>query len=241
MMRVRTVAVIVALLLPVGLSAQIPLPMPGRRPHPAAPQPMPPESGPIARELSYTRLRISVESYPLLSFVQSSGFASGGASTWAALGAGTRAEYRLSRFMSATLDLTSSFLGGPVDLNTAELGARFGRKRTERRLEPFADLRAGYAAASSRELGSYMNDPVGYPIPHGAYGSRYSSGWGGVAGVGAEYGLTRTLSLTTELLATHSRMSAHDVLSPTAQPDYRITSVRYVLGIRYNPVRMIVH
>jgi hypothetical protein len=240
-MRIRVVAAAVALLLPAGLSAQVPLPMPGRRPHPATPQPMPPEAGPIARELSYTRLRVSVESYPLVSFVQSAGFASGGSSTWAALGAGTRAEYRVTRFMSATLDLTSSFLGGPVDVNTAELGARFGRVRTERRLEPFADLRVGYAAASSRELGSYLNDPVGYPIPHGAYGSRYSSGWGGVAGVGAEYGLTRSLSLTTELLATHSRMSAHDVLSTTAQPDYGITSVRYVLGIRYNPVRTVTH
>jgi hypothetical protein len=202
---------------------------------------MPPEAGPIARELGYVRLRVSIESYPVLSFVQSSGFANGGSSTWASLGAGTRAEYRLTRFMSATLDLTSSMLGGPVDLNTAELGARFGRARTERRLEPFADLRAGYAAAMSSELGSYMNDPLGYPIPHGAYGSRYSSGWGGVAGVGVEYGLTRTFSLTTELLATHSRMSAHDVLSTTAQPDYGITSVRYVLGIRYNPVRRVLH
>lgn len=240
-MRIRAVVAVVALLLPAGLSAQVPLPMPGRRQHPAAPQPMPPEAGPIARELSYARIRFSIESYPLVSFVQSAGFASGGASAWTALGAGTRAEYRLTRFMSATLDLTSSFLGGPVDLNTAELGARFSRARTERRLEPFADLRVGYAASMSRELGSYMNDPVGYPIPHGTYGSRYSSGWGGIAGVGAEYGLTRTLSLTTELLATRSRMSAHDVLSTTARPDYGITAVRYVLGIRYNPVRMVTH
>ncbi len=241
-MRIRVAVVVAALLLPAGVSAQVlPLPLPGRRPHPGAPQPMPPEAGPIARELHYTRLRISVESYPLLSFVQSSGFANGGSSTWASLGAGTRAEYRLTHFMSATLDLTSSMLGGPVDLNTAELGTRFGRPRTERRLEPFADLRVGYASATSPELGSYMNDPIGYPIPHGSYGSRYSSGWGGVAGIGAEYGLTRTFSLTSELLATHSRMSAHDVLSTVAQPDYGITSVRYVLGIKYNPVRLVMH
>jgi len=239
-MRIRSIAAIATLLLPAGLSAQQ-LPMPGRRPRPAMPQPMPPEAAPIARQLSYTRLRVSVESYPLLSVVQSSGLANGGNSSWLAFGAGTRAEYRLTRLMSATLDLTSSFLGGPMDLSTAELGTRIGRARSERRLEPFADLRVGYVAVASRELGSFIDDPVGYPVPHGTYGSRYSSGWGGVAGVGAEYGLTRTLSLTTELLTTHSRIEAHDVMNTTAQPSFGVTAVRYVVGLRYNPVRMVVH
>jgi len=240
-MRVGTVLAIASLLVPAGLSAQTPLPMPGRRQHPAAPQPMPPEAGPIARELSYTRMKFSFETYPQVSFIQSSGFANGGSSMWAALGAGSRVEYRFSRVMSGTLDLTSTVLGGPIDLTTAELGTRIGRARTERRWEPFADVRVGYAAASSREVGSYMNDPVGYPIPHGAYGSRYSSGWGAVAGAGVEYGVTNTLSLTSELLATHSRMSAHDVLARTAQPDYTLTAMRVVLGLRYNPVRMVAH
>lgn len=241
-MRTRVLVAIAAIvvLLPGTLSAQR-LPMPGRHPRPGAPQPMPPESGPIARELSYHRLRISVESYPLVSFVQSSGLASGGTATWASFGAGTRAEYRLTRTMSATLDLTSSFLGGPVDLQTAELGTRLGRARTERRLEPFADLRVGYTAAMAQGLSSYLDDPIGYPIPHGAYGSRYSNGWGGIAGVGMEYGLSRTFSLTTEVLGTQSRMTAHDVLSRVAQPSYSITSLRWVLGLRYNPVRLVMH
>ena len=238
-MRVAAVVVIASLLVPVGLSAQVPLRMPGQRRHPATPQPMPQDPEPIARQLAYTRLKFSFESYPVLSFIQSSGFASGGASTWAALGAGTRVEYRFSRIMSATMDLTSSVIGGPINLTTAELGTRFGRARMERRWEPFADVRIGYAAAYSSEVGSFMNDPVGYPIPHGTYGSRYSTGWGGVAGAGVEYGVTNTLSLTSELLATHSRMSARDVLATTAQPSYGLTSMRLVLGLRYNPVRML--
>lgn len=239
-MRVTTAFAIVTLLVPVGLSAQIqPLPMPGRRVHPAEPQPMPPESGPIARELSYTRMRFSFESYPVLSLIQSSGFENGGTSTWASLGAGTQAEYRFSRVAAATLDLTSSVIGGPINLVTAELGTRFGRARTERRWEPFADARIGYIAAFSRELGSYSSDPLGYPGPHGTYGSRYSSGWGAMAGAGVEYGLTNTLSLTSELLATHSRMNAHDVLAPTTLPSYGLTAMRLVLGLRYNPVRMV--
>jgi hypothetical protein len=240
-MRVAAVLAIATLLLPAGLSAQVlPLPMPGHRPHPAAPQPMPPEPASIARELSYTRMHFSFETYPQISLVQSS-LANGGGTTWAALGAGSRVEYRMSRLMSATMDLTSSVIGGPMNLVTAELGTRFGRARTERRWEPFADVRVGYVAAFSREVGSYMDDPVGYPTPHGSYGSRYSSGWGGVAGAGMEYGISSTLSLTSELLATHSRMSSHDALATTAQPDYSLTSMRLVLGLRYNPVRMVTH
>ena len=240
-MRVRIVLAVVTLLLPAGLSAQVlPLPMPGRRPHPAAPQPMPPEPASIARQLSYTRMRFSFETYPQISLIQSS-LANGGGSTWGALGAGSRVEYRMSRLTSATMDLTSSVIGGPMNLVTAELGTRFGRARTERRWEPFADARVGYVAAFSREVGSYMDDPVGYPTPHGTYGSRYSSGWGAVAGAGLEYGISSTLSLTSELLATHSRMSAHDVLATTVQPDYALTSMRLVLGLRYNPVRLVTH
>ena len=239
-MRIRSVVAVTLLLLPSTLSAQL-IPMPGRLHHPAAQQPMPPEPAPIARQLQYTRLKFSVETYPLLSLVQSAGFAGGSASTWATLGAGTRIEYRVSRIASATFDVTSSVLGGPVNLSSAELGTRIGRARTERRLEPFADLRVGFTSAYSRDVGSYMNDPLGYPIPHGTYGSRYSTGWGAVAGAGLEYGVTNTLSLTTELLATHSGMSAHDVLNPSAPQDYGLTSVRYVLGLRYNPVRMVTH
>jgi len=200
---------------------------------------MPREPEPVARRLEYTRLHFSVESYPQLSFVQSAGFASGGASTWTSLGAGAQLQYRFTRLASATLDLTSSLFGGPVNLQTVELGTRLARERTNRRLEPFADLRLGYSAIVNRELDSFANDPIGYPIPHGAYGSRYSNGWGGVAGVGVEYGLTRMFSLTTEVLGTHASMSAHDVLSPVAQGDYGITSVRWVVGAKFNPVRTV--
>ncbi len=234
----RVVVAAAVLLLPVVSSAQR-LPTPGRRPHPASPQPMPREPEPVARRLEYTRLHFSVESYPQLSFVQSAGFASGGASTWTSLGAGAQLQYRFTRLASATLDLTSSLFGGPVNLQTVELGTRLARERTNRRLEPFADLRLGYSAIVNRELDSFANDPIGYPIPHGAYGSRYSNGWGGVAGVGVEYGLTRMFSLTTEVLGTHASMSAHDVLSPVAQGDYGITSVRWVVGAKFNPVRTV--
>jgi opacity protein-like surface antigen len=239
-MRIRSLAVAIVLLSPAALGAQRRLPpLPGQRRGPETPEPTaPPERGPVARQLQYTRMNVSVASYPLLSAVHSSGLASGGSSTWGAAGAGAQVAYRFTRFLAGTLDVTSSFLGGPVDLQTAELGMRFGRPLTERRLEPFADVRGGYAAVSSGQFGSNIDD-VGYPLPHGAYGSRYSNGWEGVAGAGVEYAFTRQLSVSTEVLGTHAQMSAHDILSPVARPNYGITSVRWVIGLRYNPVRMV--
>lgn len=239
-MRIRSLAAAIFLLVPGALGAQRHLPpLPGQHHGPETPEPKaPPESGPVARQLEYTRLNISLASYPLMSFIQSSGLASGGSSTWTAIGAGAQMTYRFARLATGTLDITSSFLGGPVDMQTVELGTRIGRSLTERRLEPFADLRGGYVAVSSGQVNSNIDD-VGFPLPHGAYGSRYSNGWEGVAGAGVEYAFTRQLSVSTELLGTHAQMSAHDVLSPVARPNYSITSVRWAIGLRYNPVRMV--
>src|SRR5687767_9207153 len=115
MTRARAVLAIVSLLLPVELSAQrLPLPGTGRR-GPARPAPLPPQAEPIARNLAYKRLRLSVEAYPLISYVRSPGSAGGGPVVdWTSLGSGTRADYRLNRHASITLDLTSSFAGGPA-------------------------------------------------------------------------------------------------------------------------------
>src|SRR5688572_10663496 len=107
-MRTRAVVAIILLLLPVELSAQrLRIPgIAGRRPRPAELPPQPPS---IARELAYKRLRFSVESYPLVSYVQSSGFVGdGGASSWTSFGMGTRVDYRIAPHLSATMDMTSS-------------------------------------------------------------------------------------------------------------------------------------
>src|SRR5688500_10408032 len=157
MMRVRAAVAIVALLLPVELSAQrLPLPGTGRR-GPARPAPLPPQAEPIARNLAYKRLRLSAESYPLISYVRSSGHhGSDGGSVWTSFGLGTRADYRLTRHRSATLDLTSAFAGGPADVHTAELGTRLGSERSGRTLYRFVDLRVGYTSSYS----TYF-DPIG--------------------------------------------------------------------------------
>jgi hypothetical protein len=239
MMRVRVAVAIVALLLPVELIAQrLPLPGTGRR-GPARPAPLPPQAEPIARNLAYKRLRLSVESYPLISYVRSSGLpGSGGVSDWTSFGMGTRADYRLTRHLSATLDLTSAFAGGPADVHTAELGTRLGSERSGRTLYRFVDLRVGYTSSYS----TYF-DPIGGEYSYSTQGAgafRNSSGFGGVAGIGVEYALTRTLSLTTAASVMRNHMTTRTLVGPEAgDHSFAMTVFRYTLGLRYNPVRVI--
>lgn len=241
-MRVRTLVVIASLLLPAVSDAQrrVLPPRIGGTQDPARPTPLPgrqPE--PIARELAYRRLRVSVESYPMVSYVQSPGLTSDGrGAAWTMFGAGTRAEYRVSRHVSATLDLTSSFLGSPMRIETAELGTRLRPERSERRAYPFVDLRVGYVSAYDGSLGSVIDDPYAFPGRY-AYGSRYSRGFGAVAGVGMEYDLTRTLSLTTAASAMRSRLTSQDFQDASRMSTgFGMTSYRYTLGLKYNWVRL---
>lgn len=238
-MRVHAVVAIMLLLLPAESSAQrLRLPGAGRRPSPPE---LPPQAPTIARELSYRRLPMSVESYPMYSRVEASGFIGEGVnSSWTSFGAGTRADYRVTRHLSATMDLTSSFLGGPMVMETVEIGTRLRPERNDRRLYPFVDVRYGYAYAYHSYF-QRLGDPLGASMPRPAgYSSQYSYGFGGVGGAGVEYALTPTLSLTTAASVMRSRMTAHgfEGVRPTSDR-YRMTGYRYMLGIRYNPVRFL--
>ena len=241
-MRIRAVVAIAVLLLPTQLQAQRRVPGIGRR-GPAEPVPLSPQPAPIARAVSYQRLRVSAESYPMITVAQAPNFAGDGrASSWTAFGMGTRVEYRLTPHASATMDLTSSIAGSPLIVQTAEIGTRL-RPRVvdfDQRTFPFLDLRAGYISAYDRTLGAATVDPSGFPLPSSIVGARYSSGFGGVAGVGVEYALTHTFFLTTAGSVVRSHMTSHDYASTrTVVPSFAMTSYRLTLGVRYNPVRMV--
>jgi len=238
LMRRGALVAMVALLLPAEVSAQR-LPLPGRR-GPARPAPLPPQPEPIARNLAYKRMRLAVESYPLISHVRAPEFASGGlAGSWTSFGTGTRADYRVTRHVSLTMDLTSSFAGGPLDVHTAELGTRLRPERSDRRAYPFVDLRAGYIL-SSRGYFDPITEDYGYHTSPNGNSFRYSEGVGAVAGVGMEYTLTRTLSLTTAASVMTNRMTMHSLVGPGPnERSYGMTLYRYTVGIRYNPVRVV--
>jgi hypothetical protein len=237
-MRARVVVAIGLLMLPPSASAQrVPLPRIGGA-RPGQPVPLSPQPAAIARAIAYRRLNLSVESYPLISHVYAPGLA--GRSSWTSFGVGTRASYRLTPHVAATIDLTSSRFGGPVTVQTVEIGTRLGPERSDRRLYPFVDLRTGYVAAYNSGLGSFVDIPY-TPTPAAGYGFRYSRELGGIAGVGMEYALTNTFSLTSGASVLRSRLTSHDFTGTSAgAPRLVLTSYRLVLGIKYNPVRMFI-
>jgi hypothetical protein len=235
-MRMRAVVAFGLLLVPVGLSAQR-LPRIGRR-GPAQPAPLGPQPPAIARELAYKRMRISVESYPLISYVQSPGVDGNPLAKRTNLGAGTRADYRITRHLSATLDMTSSLPNGSANTETAELGVRVRPERSDRKVYPFVDVRAGYVHTFDTYLRPF--DVIDGFGGQAQYGDRYSQGLGGVGGVGMEYALTRRFSLTTGASVLRSRMTAYRTYGTVpGNGNYSLTSYRFTVGIRYNPVRLI--
>ena len=232
-MRTRTLAALALLLLPVVASAQqILTPRPGRGP--TSREPLGPQAPVIARELSYVRHPYSIESYPFIGSFRASW--DGGAMAWTSGGFGQRIDYRLTGFLSATFDLTSSFWGGPIMTESAELGTRLHARRADRRFYPFLDLRA--AMMHSHDAYSRPSFFGAQYSPGSAASFGFSHGVGALAGVGGEYTLTRTLSLIGAASVLRADMENYRFGSgaPTTTA-YRLTARRYMLGVRFNPVQ----
>ena len=71
--------------------------------------------------MSYKRMNFAVETYPMVNHIISPGLTNArGDQSWTTFGMGTRVDYRLRHYLSATLDMTSSFIGGPAALQTAD-------------------------------------------------------------------------------------------------------------------------
>jgi hypothetical protein len=238
-MRIRSLAPALLLALPLFASVADAQRIPTRtRGGPARPAPVPDLPPGVAREMAYKRLPMSIETYPMVARFETDGFR-GGATAWTSFGMGTRADYRVARFMSATFDMTSSIFGGPALAQTMELGTRFRPERQEHSIYPYLDLRIGYVHAFDGTLRSLdFIDPVTSPAGPNA---RYSHGFGTVAGAGMEIALTRTISLTTGASRLHSRMRPYGYggVQPDDRVPYSLTSYRYTVGARWNPVRFL--
>src|SRR3954464_15207453 len=117
-MRTRAVVSVALLLLPIAAGAQrAPVPRTGTAP--GRPVPIGRQPEPIARAQTFERLRYSVESYPIVSYLQASRAPGGRSASGSTVGAGTRLEYRLSSRAAATLDVTSSVDASPMRVQTA--------------------------------------------------------------------------------------------------------------------------
>jgi hypothetical protein len=238
-MRVRSLFVI-AVLLPAALSAQRRGGVGRIGGRAVPPVELPPQPGTIASEMRYVRLPISAESYTFISFNQVP-LAGGAFEGWNNLAAGTKFSLRLNSVFAATADLTQSIFYDQNSMTTFEVGTRFrpGGANSDRRVQFYADARVGYTY--SQEQYVFSPDPTAVN-PMIVMGSRRGNGFGVIGGVGSDFSLTRTLSLSTGVYGarSHLRSSSSSPFQPTARGNYYdMTAYRFALGIKWNPVRAV--
>ena len=220
-----------------------PVPRTGRGAPGVQPAPLPPEMPAVSRALAYRRSRWSVEGYPFVSQIQVPTTV-GGTTSYTTLGSGSRGDYRLTDHFSFTLDITSSLPLTSTMAGSAEVGTRFRPMPWGERVRPFADLRVGYAYLSdvyAMPSVGFSSIPGSSPVAYTETGRR-SRGFGGLAGAGLEYSLTRSIAATTEITGMRSRMSAYHLSgfsAPSNQSRYWMTSIRYTIGLKFNPVTLL--
>ncbi len=237
---VRVAAAVALVMLPSALLGQrgrLPRGVQGKGP---AAAPLPPEMPAVSRALAYRRSRLATEGYSMVSAMQ---LPSGtGMTQFTLVGAGTHAAYRYTDRFSATLDVTSSLPVGSANAQTLEAGFRYSPSSLEARIRPFVDLRAGYARVSAMVSEPTEESLVANALggPSLAYGNRSSRGLGGITGAGFDFSLTRSIALTSEVMAMRGRMSTYRWTGNAAISDdsrYWMTSYRFMVGLRFNPVR----
>lgn len=161
----------------------------------------------------------------------------GGSARYTTFGTGTRGSYRYSDNWSATMDMTAAFLGSPAFTETAEVGTRYAPLSYESELRPFVDVRAAYLRMNDRYLA-----PIGASFDGlAATIDRYTRGFGAVTGAGFEVAVWPSVALTNEVSVLRSRMTTYRLGGnftglPTANR-YWMTSFRYAIGFKFNPVR----
>ena len=236
-MRLPTALVAITLLLPSVAGAQLVAPgIDGRHPGRQMPPGRQPEA--IARAQAFVRSKYSVEAYPLVSRVEATSAIQGGPMTrWTSFGTGTRLDWHQTDYLSWTLDVTASYLGGPAVTETAEIGTRIRPHNWNDRVRPFADLRVGFEHVSQSLTGQDLGLGSAFI---GSPAMRYGNGFGAAAGAGVEYFLTNSLGLTTAVSVMRSSMSAYEftgVSVPTTESSYGMTTYRLAIGLTYNRVR----
>ena len=237
-MRARLTLVLVALSLPVAdLAAQrIRMPLIGRRgPTPERPAEKPPQAPGIPDALAYNRYRLSrfsLEQYPMLSYLSTTGFVAEGipANYWL-LGDGTHLGFRVAPSLSLTADMTSSVVGGPFSMGTAEFGFRV-KPWTSPRFTPFLDARTSWAYTMGSAGAS--NAVPGIFLARSLYGDfTTGSGRGNFLGLGAETRIRPRWSLATTLSTTRYAMTGRS-LQTREEWKYTADAMRLTVGVRYN-------
>jgi hypothetical protein len=231
-MRTRALVSLAVLSLPMVVSAQIVQRRPSTR-TPVDPAPLPPAAPEVGRELAYKRSRWALEAYSLFSAVQLP--SAGGATYSAVLGAGTHGDYRLTNLIAATADVTYANLSNTnMSYQTAEMGTRFTVPIRDEVTRPYIDARAVYMNLSDLYLGD-VTTGRNSSTPS----TRYSRGFGGLAGVGVEHPMFGSFLLSTEISALRNRMTTYRSTGamPASGTNMWATTYRLTIGVRYNQQR----
>lgn len=225
---------LVALLIPAAtLAAQVMIPTRSRRPD--RPAEKPPQAPGIHDARLYNRYmfsRFSLESTPMLSYMQATGLlAPGIPQTYWSFGDATLISWRAAPSLSVTTAFTASSVGTPFGMNASEFGLRI-KPWTAPRVAVFADARASWAYTSGFALSSQA-------VPIAAiYRTAYDdfamgTGKGAVLGLGAEAKITARYSLTSSLAYAHYAMQGRD-LDSRRRWSYTNDYTRLMVGVRYN-------
>jgi hypothetical protein len=196
---------------------------------PVEPAGLPPAAPEVGRELAYKRSRWALEAYSLFSAVQVP--SAGGATYSAVMGAGTHGDYRLTDLLAATADVTYANLSNTnMSYQTAEAGTRFMVPIRDERTRPYVDARAVYMNLSDLYLGD---------LTTGRPSTRYSRGFGGLAGVGVQHSMFGSFLLSTEISALRNRMTTYrsSGAMPASGTNMWATTYRLTVGMRYNSQR----
>lgn len=232
----RLTLALVALSLPAAsLAAQrgMKIPTLGRTPdRPAEKPPQAPGIHDVRLYNRYKLSRFSLESSPMLSYMQTTGFVAEGVPTdyWT-FGDATQLSYRMSPSVFLTSAFTSSSIGGPFQLGTAEFGTRI-KPMPGPRFSPFVEARYSWAYTSGTAMPSSAV-PVVFVME--GRGDNFSTGHGRGAlfGFGVDTRITARYSVTTALSRTHYEMHGQDI-SRMASWNYVNDATRLLVGLRYN-------
>ena len=232
----RLTLALVALSLPAAsLAAQrgMKIPTIGRTPdRPADKPPQAPGIHDVRLYNRYKLSRFSLESSPMLTYMQTNGFLAEGIpqNNWT-FGDATQLSYRVSPSAFLTTAFTSSSVGGPFQLGTAEIGGRI-KPLAAPRFAPFVEARYSWAYTSNTTMPSSAV-PVVFVMEGAGNNFSTSRGRGALFGVGVDTRINARYSITTSLSRSHYAMRGNDI-TRSASWNYVNDATRLLVGLRYN-------
>jgi hypothetical protein len=225
---------LVALTIPAAsLAAQVMIPTRGRVP--TRPAEKPPQAPGIHDARLYNRYmlsRFSLESTPMLSYMQTTGLvAQGIPQNYWSFGDATLISFRAAPSLFVTSAFTAASLGTPFGVEASDVGLRL-KPWTSPRVAVFADARMSWAFTTDFALPSQAV-PIVALYRAGNRDFTTGSGKGGVFGLGTEVRLTDRYSLTTSLTYAHYSMRGIN-LTTSDRWTYTNDATRLMIGARYN-------